>query len=245
MSIWGKLLGGAAGFAFGGPLGALLGALAGHVADRAANRAAAPGPDADPTASITFTIGVIVLSAKMARADGRVTADEVATFKRLFHVPPHEEKNVERIFNLAREDVRGFDLYARQIGDLLRDRPAVLEDLLDSLFLIALADGHVHDSELAYLRTVADAFGFTPEAFERIRASHLGCDHASPYAILGVPPTVSNAELKAAWKKLVKDHHPDRLIAQGMPPEFVRVATDKLSAINAAYDRILAMRNAA
>ncbi|MDA5195065.1 TerB family tellurite resistance protein [Govanella unica] len=241
MSIWGKLLGGAAGFAFGGPLGAFLGALAGHVADTVADTVTAHAP-ADPTTSITFTIGVIVLSAKMARADGQVTAEEVALFRRLFQVPPQEARNVTRIFDLAREDVAGFEIYARQIAGLLRDRPAVLEDLLDSLFLIALADGHMHEAELAYLISVSRIFGFSDADFARIRAAHMGPDHSDPYAILGLLPTVSNAELKLAYRRLVKEHHPDHLIAQGMPAEFVRVATHKLAAINAAYDSILSAR---
>lgn len=249
MSIWGKLLGGAAGFAFGGPLGGLLGALAGHVADAVAEAVSDTTLDKDgqphPAHSITFTIGVIVLSGKMARADGMATADEYALFRRLFRVPPEEEKNVRRIFNLAREDMAGFEVYARQIAGLLRDHPAMLEDILDSLFLIALADGHMHAAELTYLEAVADIFGFPAAEFARIRASHMGPDQSNPYVILGIAPGVSNAEVKAAHRRLVKEHHPDKLIAEGVPAEFVRVATDKLSAINAAYDSILASRGQA
>lgn len=239
MTIWGKILGGTAGLLVGGPLGALLGVAVGHfVADKRASAA-----DGDATARLTFTIGVVVLAAKMAKADGRVTQDEIQAFRARFHVAPDEVANVAKVFNLAKEDPAGFEPYARQIADLLRDRPAVLEDLLDSLFLIAMADGALHAAELAFLRSVSDIFGFDAQTFARIRASHAARDEGDPYTVLGVAVDASDAQIKAAHRKLVKEHHPDRLMAQGLPQEFIDVATDKLAAINAAYDRIVRERN--
>ena len=157
MSIWGKVLGGVGGFALGGPLGALIGAVAGHAVDRLRGVG-------DQTQSarkqIAFTIAVIALGAKMAKADGQVTREEIDAFKQVFRIPPEEMKNVGRVFDQARRDVAGFEAYARQIAELFHDNPAVLEELLDGLFHIARADGKVTDDELAYLGTIAGIFGF-------------------------------------------------------------------------------------
>ena len=247
MSIWGKIIGGAAGFALGGPLGALLGALAGHAADKyvGGDLPALEGPDgADAvgdrtgTRQIAFTIAVIALGAKMAKADGQVDRSEVAAFKEVFQVPNSETANVARVFDLAKRDARGFEPYAKQIAKMFRKDSPVLEELLDGLFHIARADGHVHDAEIAYLAEVATLFGFSEADFARIREANLGPDKADPYTILGVTRAMSNDEIRAAWRKLVRDNHPDRLIAQGLPEEFVMLANQKVATINAAYDKV-------
>lgn len=238
MSIWGKILGGAAGFAIGGPLGALVGVAAGYAVERGIQGLCGP---ADATKSVAFTIGVIALSAKMARADGVVKRVEVDTFNRLFRVPPEELPNVGRVFDLARKDTHGFEEYATQIAALFEDRHAVLEELLDSLLMIAEADDELHETEVAYLRTVARIFGFADADFERILAGHHiagGSDDTDPYGVLGLSRTATDEEIKAAHRRLVREHHPDTLIAQGLPQEFVDLATQKVAAINAAYDRI-------
>ncbi|MEQ1756233.1 MAG: DnaJ family molecular chaperone [Micropepsaceae bacterium] len=248
MSIWGKIAGAAAGLALGGPLGALLGVIAGHVlvdrdqgnqlehdehgGDRHGSR---PRRERD---EVAFTIGVIALAAKLAKADGTVTRDEVDAFKRVFPVPREQEANVGQLFNLAKQDVAGFDSYARQLASLFRSQPGVLEDLLDSLFLIAKADESLHPSELEFLRHVSEIFGFSAQQFERIRASHAGPDHEDPYVILGVPRTVEDEDLKKQYHRLVREHHPDSLISRGVPEEFVKLATAKIAAINGAYDLI-------
>ncbi len=236
MSVWGKILGGTAGFMLGGPIGALLGGLAGHAVDKMRD-----GPSAAPedgTKQVAFTIAVIVLGAKMAKADGVVTKDEIEAFRQVFHVPPEEIENVGRVFNMARRDAAGFEPYARQIGRMLKDNPAVLEDLLDGLFHIAKADNVFHPAEHEYLRQVAEIFGFSEAEFARIREAHVGPDASDPYTILGVSRDISDAELKAAYRKLVREHHPDTLMAQGLPQEFVDVANTKVAAINDAYDRV-------
>ncbi len=236
MSIWGKLGGAAAGFILGGgPLGALAGAVAGHLLfDRAGGDAQEPG--------LVFTIAIIALGAKMAKADGAVTDAEIQAFERIFRVPPAEAANVRRIFNLARQDTAGYEVYAGQIARVFRGNPAMLEDVLDGLFEIAKADGVLHPAEQAFLERVAEIFGFAPGEFRRIRASHFGADAADPYAVLGVAYDASDIEIKRTYRLLVRENHPDRLIARGVPPEFVRLANDKLAAINAAYDKILKER---
>ena len=253
MNIWGKIIGGAAGFALGGPLGALLGALAGHAVDRhvEGETPAIAGPDGQQgggtgagtddraaTRQIAFTIAVIALGAKMAKADGQVSRSEVAAFKEVFQVPANETANVARVFDLAKRDARGFEPYAKQVARMFRKGHPVLEELLDGLFHIARADGRVHESELAYLAEVARLFGFTEADFARIREANVGPDKADPYTILGVRREMSNEEIRAAWRKLVRDNHPDRLIAQGLPEELVTLANQKLATINAAYDKV-------
>ena len=242
MSVWGKVLGGAAGFALGGPLGAIIGAVAGHAVDRMRESARDGGED-EATKRIAFTIGVIVLGAKMAKADGVVTRDEIGAFKEVFHIPPDELKNVGRLFNQARRDVTGFEPYAKQVGRMFRDTPAVLEELLDGLFHIARADGKVAPEEVEYLRQVAAIFGFSEADWERIRAANMGPDASDPYQILGVTRDAGDGEIKATHRRLVKENHPDQLVAQGMPQEFIDLANEKLATINAAYDRIREQRS--
>ncbi len=236
--IWGKIIGGVGGFALGGPLGALVGAVAGHAVDRLRS----DDGEGDQARQTAFTVAVIALSAKMAKADGQVTRDEIDAFREVFHVPPAEVKNVGRIFDLARKDARGFEPYARQVARMFASNSAVLEELLDALFHIAKADKVMHPSELDYLKSVAGIFNFSENEFERIRAGHLGADAADPYTVLGVSHNADEAEIHAAWRKLIRENHPDSLIAQGMPQDFIDVANDKMAAINGAWDAVQRQR---
>ena len=238
MSIWGKIIGGAAGFALGGPLGAIVGAAAGHAVDKI--RA---GPPSEKQRQAAFSIAVIVLAAKMAKADGVVTRDEIDTFKRMFHVPAHEMRNVGRLFDQAKQDSAGYAPYARQVAELFHDSPLVLEELLDGLFLIAKADNVVHPAELQFLYHVSEIFGFDQATFERICESQRAPVEADPYGVLGVGQEESDADIRDAYRALVREHHPDRLMAQGMPQEFIDVANKKVAAINGAYHRIRRERN--
>jgi len=227
MSVWGKVSGAAAGLFVGGPVGALVGAVAGHFfLDR----------DSDP--GVTFTIAIIALAGKMARADGVVTEEEFEVFQRVFGVPPDEEANVRRIFNLARQDVAGFEHYAGQIARLFMGNPAMLEDILDGLFEIAKADGVLHPCEARFLERVAEIFGFAPNEYRRIRASHFAPELTDPYVILGVSYVADEDELKQTYRRLVRENHPDSLMARGVPAEFIKLANDKLAAITGAYEKI-------
>lgn len=235
MSIWGKLIGGAAGFALGGPLGALLGAIAGHVYD--SSKKITDETD-DPTKQIGFTIAVIALGAKLAKADGIVSEKEIRAFRQVFKVAPEETNNVARVFNLARRSVHGYEPYAKQVAGMFATNPYVLEKLLGCLFFIAKADGNVSDAEINYLQNVSIIFGFSEKDFSRIRAENIGPDSLDPYTILGIPYGIDNNEIKSAYRKLIREHHPDTLIAQGMPEEFIEIANSKVAAINAAYDKV-------
>ena len=240
MSIWGKVLGGAAGLALGGPLGALVGAILGHALDLRGEQQEALGT----SRQAAFTVAVIVLGAKMAKADGVVTMDEVNAFKEVFKVPEGEMKNVARVFNLAKQDVAGYEAYAEQLSVMFKGNRKLLEDVLEGLFHIAKADGEVNPDEIAFLNKVARIFGLSHIDFERLAAAHAG-DKADAYAILGVSRTASDAEIKAAHRKLVQENHPDRLTAQGMPKEFIDIATEKTARINAAFDQIRCERERA
>jgi DnaJ like chaperone protein len=243
MSIFGKLIGGAAGFALGGPIGLIIGVAAGHLVDHAARRVfatgeAEPPPESVETRQAAFAVALIVLAAKMAKADGVVTRDEILAFRRVFRIPPEEEGEVGRIFDAARQDAAGFEPYAEQVAAMFRRSPAVLGELLLALAAIAQADGAIHDAERRYLGAVAGIFGFGPEHIERILSTVAPEKGADPYKVLGVVRGASEAEIKAAYRALMREHHPDRLTAQGMPKEMIELATRETQTINAAYDRI-------
>jgi len=198
-------------------------------------------PDGDPRCDVAFTMGVIALCAKMAAADGVVTSDEIEAFNQVFKVPEGEAANVRRVFDLAKRDVAGFETYASQVASLLKNDPQLLRDVLEGLFHIAAADGILHPAEEDYLKAVARRFNISDAAFRRIR-SYFVRDVDGPYDVLGVTADISDAELKARHRQLVIDNHPDKLIARGVPPEFVDVANRKLAAINEAYDAIVKER---
>ena len=235
MSVWGKIIGGVGGLMIGGPIGALIGAVAGHAVDKVRSNSGEPE---DASKSVAFTIATIALGAKMAKADGVVTRDEVDAFKRVFRVPPEDVKDVSRVFDQARKDSRGFEPYARQIAGMFADNPAVLEELLYCLTLIARADGVMHPEEVKYLRSVADIFGLDDHAFERITEVSGDLDTSDPYKILGVSRDMTNDEIKSAYRSLVRENHPDKLIADGLPEELIDMATEKLAAVNDAFDKV-------
>ncbi len=201
------------------------------------DEACAPDPN-----DVGFTAAVIGLGAKMAAADGRVTDDEIMVFSRVFQTDPKDAPAVRRVFNLARQSVKGYESYARKIGRKYRARPCLLEGVLDGLFMIAGADGVITPDELEYLETVSGAFGFDPATFRRIKASHLGPDRDDPYEILGVAHDAEFQQIRRAYRQLMSDNHPDRLIQNGAPPEFEAAATEKSAIITAAYARIRAER---
>jgi DnaJ like chaperone protein len=193
---------------------------------------------------VAFTVGVIALGAKMAKADGIVTRDEIEAFKEVFKVPKGEEHNVARLFNLAKQDVAGFEMYARQLDRLFHDDRALLTAVMDCLFHIAVSDGRLHPNEERFLSEVAKEFGFTQDEYLAIKARHFKCEMYDPYNILSASPADTDDVIKTKYHKLVAENHPDRFIARGVPAEFVDLATKKLAAINAAYEEIKAARGA-
>ncbi len=232
MSIWTRINDAIAALASGEGLFALFDRLRGV-------------PEQSPERSIGFTIAVIALGAKMAKADGQVTRNEVTTFRRLFTIAPEEEDNAARVFNLARQDVAGFDAYARKIAAMFpEDDTKTLIDLVEALFTIALADGEYHPNEDAFLAEVARIFGIGDPCFRALRARFVEGAPRDPYDVLGVPPGSPLDTVRAAWKQAVRDSHPDRLIARGVPPEAVQLASRRMIDINAAWEEINGKRAA-
>lgn len=199
-----------------------------------------------PEQSVSFTIAVLALGAKMAKADGTVSRAEVTAFRRIFRFPPGEEEHAAHVFDLARRDVAGFDAYARKIARLFNpegrricaDDHHILVDILEALFQIALADGSYHCGEDNFLKEVANQFGLDEPCFQTVRARLVEGAPRNPYDVLGLPHSASKDEAKAAWKLLVRDTHPDVMQARGVPKEAMQLAERRLITINEAWKEI-------
>ena len=194
---------------------------------------------------VSFSIAIVALSAKMAKADGVVTEDEVNAFRDIFSIPDDQANNVARLYNLAKQDVAGYRAYASQVAGLCgngaTDCP-LLVDVLDGLFHIAKADGVIHEKEMGFLDKIAEIFEISPTHYRRIKARHISDGENDAYLQLGADPDWDNEKLKSHFRKLVHDNHPDRLIARGVPEEFVAIANERLAAINAAWETVRAER---
>ena len=242
MSIWGKIIGGTAGFALAGPLGAIMGVMAGNIFDRSRKSSTAFKTIPNNQKQHIFALSVIILGAKLAKADGVVTKDEIQAFKEKFKISPNDMTQVGKIFKEAQKTSYGYESIAQQVGDLFQDNSVILEELLNNLFYIAEADGKISDQELGFLKSVSSIFKFDENIFQRIYQARLSDKKSDPYKVLGVKRTYDNEKIREAWLKLTKEHHPDNLIAKGMPPEFIEQATSEMSSINAAYDKIQKLR---
>jgi DnaJ like chaperone protein len=233
MSIWGKL--GAAELLVAGPMAALLGG-------RAAPHDRAKKQHQLEENQVAFTVGVIALGAKMAMADGVVTSDEVSAFKNAFKVSKAEMKQAAPVFNLAKQDVAGYETCAEQLVIVFKGNRKLLEDVLEGLFHIAKADEALHPEEEQFLAQVAKRFGFSDNDFRSIRARHVAAAERDPYEVLGVDPEINDAGLERRYRALLADNQPDKLTARGVPEEFVAIAVEKLATIDEAYAAIAKKR---
>ncbi|GAB4285080.1 MAG: molecular chaperone DjiA [Roseovarius sp.] len=223
MSVWGRISEALAALHQGEPLSAVF------------DRLRAP-----PQRSVAFTIAVIALGAKMAKADGRVTRDEVTAFREVFRIARDDEAGAARLFNLARQDVAGYEEYARRIARMFRRQRSTLCDLLEGLFHIAVADGVYHPEEDSFLARVAEIFGLSGQQFQAMRARFVPQAWPDPYAVLGVPPDMPLDEIRKAWRRQVRDSHPDRMMARGVPQEALRLAEKRIIDLNRAWEEIAA-----
>ena len=199
------------------------------------------GGDPDLRRRVAFSVAMIALSAKMAKADGIVTQDEVRAFQQIFDIPASERRNVARLYDLAKQDVAGFEVYAERMAGLCgsgRANCAMLEDILDGLFHIAKADGLVHEREGRFLHRVAEIFRIEESHYQSILARHAHLGEADPWLVLGIERGAAIADVKKRYRRLVADNHPDKLVARGLPEEFIKIATTRIAAINAAYEMI-------
>lgn len=193
---------------------------------------------APPERSVAFTIAVIGLGAKMAKADGQVTRDEVTAFREVFQIARADEAGAARIFNLARQDVAGFEEYALRIKGLFGPNHPVYVDLMEGLFHIAMADGDYHPNEDVFLDRVAEIFGIATNDFRAMRARFVPDAVPDPYSVLGVTPQTALPDIRKAWRKLVRDTHPDSMMARGVPEEAIKIAEKRMIDINRAWEEI-------
>lgn len=191
---------------------------------------------------VGFSIAMIALSAKMAKADGVVTPDEVEAFQQLFAIPQQEAKNVARLYNLAKQDVAGYHAYARQVKNLFPENEVIFKDVMDGLFHIAKADGLIHEKEMLFMDDVAGIFGLSDQDYERLKMRHMEPETGDPYFLLEADRAWDYDRLRKHYLELVKENHPDKLVAHGVPEEFVAIANNRLACINHAWELIEAER---
>ncbi len=193
---------------------------------------------APPERSVGFAIAMIALGAKMAKADGLVTRDEVTAFREVFQIAKADEAGAAKVFNLARQDVAGFEEYATRIKNMFGDDPEMLCDLMEGLFHIAIADGVYHPNEDLFLERVAAIFGMSEAEFSSIRCRFVPDARPDPYSVLGISPEMDMKEIRAAWRRMVHETHPDRMIARGVPEEAIKLAEKRMVDINRAWEEI-------
>ena len=239
MSIWGSLIGGFVGFSFAGPIGALIGSMIGGRIS-SARRSGLRKNFAQ--SQQMFAISLIILTAKLSKADGHVSKEELVAVKQKLKIPEHEIEQVGKIFNKAKEDSLGYEPYAQQIAQIYRNQPAVLDEVINILFYVAEADGNVSDSELIMIRNIANIFNLNDSQFDGIKESRKSSDKLNPYVVLGCDPSDDFVAIRKKYLKLSKEHHPDVLVSKGVPKEVIEESKKKMRSINSAYDKIEKMK---
>ena len=240
MSIWGSLIGGFVGFSFAGPIGALIGSMVGGRIS-SARRSSFQRGFAPPKQ--VFAIALIILTAKLAKADGQVSKEELIAVKNKLKIPEHEVDQVGKIFNKAKEDSLGYEPYAQQIAQIYRNNPAVLDEVINILFYIAEADGKVSGSEIVMIKNIAVIFGMSQSQVEGIRESRKSSNELNPYIVLGCSSNDDFATIRKKYLQLSKEHHPDVLMSKGVPQEVIDESKKKMRAINSAFDQIEKMKS--
>ena len=240
MSIWGNLVGGFIGFSFAGPIGALIGSIIGGKISSARRGGF---QQSFVQSQQIFVISLVILTAKLAKADGQVSKEELIAIKNKLKIPDHEIDQVGKIFNKAKEDSLGYEPYAKQIAQIYQNKPAVLDEVINILFYIAESDGKVSNSELAMIKNIAQIFNLTDIQFEGIKESRKGSDKLNPYIVLGCTSNDDFATIRKRYLQLSKEHHPDALISKGVPKEVIEESKKKMRAINSAFDKIEKMQS--
>ena len=235
MAIWGSLIGGMIGLSLGGPFGMLLGSLIGGKISRARSSS---GFKSFAQPQQIFALSLIVLSAKLSKADGQVSKEELVAVKDKLKIPEHEIEQVGKIFNKAKEESAGYEPYAQQIAQIYKNNLNVLEEVINILFYIAEADGNTSQSELNMIQHIAQIFGLNQSQFNSIRESRKSSDKLNPYIVLESNPEEDIQAIRKKYLKLSKEHHPDILISKGVPKEVIEESKKKMRAINSAWDQI-------
>ena len=241
MSIWGSLIGGMVGFSLGGPFGMLLGSLIGGKISRAKSGSAGFRSFAQPQQ--IFALSLIVLSAKLSKADGQVSKEELIAVKDKLKIPENEIEQVGKIFNKAKEESAGYEPYAKQIAQIYQGNLNVLEEVINILFYIAEADGNVSQSELGMIENIAQIFGINQSQFNSIKESRKSSDKLNPYIVLNSSPNEELSSIRKKYIQLSKENHPDLLVSKGVPTEVIEESKKKMRAINSAWDQIQKLKN--
>ena len=240
MSIWGSLLGGVIGFSLGGPFGALLGSFLGG---KISNISSSNTFRSQQNSQQIFALSLIILSAKLSKADGRVSKEELIAVKEKLQIPDSEIDQVAKIFNKAKDESTGYEPYAKQISEIFKGNQNVLEEVINILFYIAEADGHVSNEEDSMIADIAFIFGLSQNQYESIKESRKSSDKLNPYIVLESQPTDDLKSIRKKYIKLSKEHHPDLLISKGVPIEVINESKNKMRAINAAWDQIQKLKS--
>ena len=240
MSIWGSLLGGVIGFSLGGPFGALLGSFLGGKISRISSSSSFASQQ---NSQQIFALSLIILSAKLSKADGRVSKEELIAVKEKLQIPDSEIDQVAKIFNKAKDESTGYEPYAKQISEIFKGNKNVLEEVINILFYIAEADGHVSNEEESMIANIAFIFGLSQNQYESIKESRKSSDKLNPYIVLESQPTDDLKSIRKKYIKLSKEHHPDLLISKGVPIEVINESKNKMRAINAAWDQIQKLKS--
>ena len=240
MAIWGSLIGGMIGLSLGGPLGMLLGSLIGGKISRARSRSGF-GTFGQPQQ--IFALSLIVLSAKLSKADGQISKEELIAVKDKLKIPENEIDQVGKIFNKAKEESSGYEPYAQQIAQIYKGNINVLEEVINILFYIAEADGNVSDTELKMIEDIAQIFGLTEIQFNSIKESRKSSDKLNPYVVLESHPDDAIEIIRKRYLKLSKEHHPDLLMSKGVPQEVIDESKAKMRAINSAWDQVQKLKS--
>ena len=239
MSIWGSLIGGMIGFSLGGPFGMLLGSLIGGKISRA--KVSINNSFAQPQQ--IFALSLIVLSAKLSKADGQVSKEELIAVKDKLKIPENELDQVGKIFNKAKNESTGYEPYAQQIAQIYRGNLNVLEEVVNILFYIAEADGNISKSEMNMIQDIAKIFGLNENQFNSLKESRKSSDKLNPYIVLESNPNDDLSDIRKKYIKLSKEHHPDLLLSKGVPNEVIEESKKKMRAINSAWDQIQKLKS--
>jgi DnaJ like chaperone protein len=241
MSWFGKIMGGGVGFMLGGPLGALIGATLGHaLLDEKVRVESGPMSKVEQRQAVFFT-AVFAMLGKVAKADGRVCEMEIAAVRRFMseqlRLPAAAQQFAIGVFNEAKDNDTPFEAYARQLGEVFADNPALRTMFYQVLFSVAMVDGVLHPAEEALLRAAPVHLGLHADIFDTVRRQ-FGHDLSHHYAVLGLENDAPLAEVKKAYRKLAAEYHPDKVVSKGLPEDFGRFAEQKFKEINESYAAI-------
>ena len=237
MSFWKAGIGGMIGFTIGGPIGGILGALIGSKLSDKNQRQ----PSSNQKNQAAFFTALFACFAKIAKADGRVSREEVDKvdyfIKSKFKFPPEQRGFAIEIFNHAKDDQNSFEDYALQLSSLLSSDPSSLMMFYELLFELSMADGYLDPSEEKLLLKAIEIFNLDPDLMS-INKKKFGSDVADAYVILGVDQSMSFEDIKKAYKRKRKEYHPDTLISKGLPEELLEKAKEKFIEIQSAFEEI-------